>query len=216
MTDYKQLCAELLSELENVIRVIYREDGTWHISNADPVIAKAGAALAEPDPEGPTDEELDELAWNWYSKTGSTWYQIAAFRAFARAALARWGRSDGPAVPDGREPASVNAEPSDAIPADGEVAELANSLRHSGDALRVYGLHGGADDCQRAADLLERLASPACLVVNPPPEAVQALKAAGPGRIELMPADPPQPGSILCTSLTLTSRLRQRWRSARM
>ena len=39
----------------------------------------------------PTDEELDELASSWYSKTGSTWYQIAAFRGFARAVLARWG-----------------------------------------------------------------------------------------------------------------------------
>lgn len=39
----------------------------------------------------PSDEELDELAWSWYSKTGSTWYQVEAFRAFARAALARWG-----------------------------------------------------------------------------------------------------------------------------
>ena len=60
MTDYKQLCAELLSELENAIRVIYREDGTRHISSADPVIAKADAALAqpEPEPERPTDEEL--------------------------------------------------------------------------------------------------------------------------------------------------------------
>ena len=39
----------------------------------------------------PSDAELDELAWTWYSKTGSTWYQIEAFRAYARAALARWG-----------------------------------------------------------------------------------------------------------------------------
>lgn len=40
----------------------------------------------------PSDAELDELAWTWYSKTGSTWCQIEAFRAFARAALAHWGR----------------------------------------------------------------------------------------------------------------------------
>jgi len=50
MTDYKQLCAELLSELENAIRVIYNEDGTRHISSADPVITKVRAALAEPEP----------------------------------------------------------------------------------------------------------------------------------------------------------------------
>lgn len=48
MTDYKQLCAELLAELKNAIRVIHAEDGTRHISSADPVITKARAALAEP------------------------------------------------------------------------------------------------------------------------------------------------------------------------
>lgn len=61
MTDYKQLCAELLSELENAIRVIYGEDGTRHISSADPVIAKADAALAEPEPEPPADGEVADL-----------------------------------------------------------------------------------------------------------------------------------------------------------
>ena len=50
MTNYKQLCAELLSELENAIRVIYGEDGTRHISSADPVITKVRTALAEPEP----------------------------------------------------------------------------------------------------------------------------------------------------------------------
>lgn len=54
------------------------------------------AAAPQAAGEEPTDEELDELAWNWYSKTGSTWHQIEAFRAFARAVLARWGR---PALP---------------------------------------------------------------------------------------------------------------------
>ena len=41
----------------------------------------------------------------------------------------------------------------------------------------------------RAADLLERLASPFCLVLDPSPESIAALKAAGPGRIELLPED---------------------------
>ena len=55
MTDYKQLCAELLDELKNAIRVIHREDGTRHIRSADPVITKADIALAQPaQPEGGT------------------------------------------------------------------------------------------------------------------------------------------------------------------
>jgi hypothetical protein len=53
MTDFRALCAELLEALENAIRVIYNEDGTKHISTADPVIAKADAALAQPEPQGP-------------------------------------------------------------------------------------------------------------------------------------------------------------------
>ena len=61
MTNYKQLCAELLSELENAIRVIHAEDGTRHISGAYAVINKVKNTLAEPEPEDPTDAEIMEL-----------------------------------------------------------------------------------------------------------------------------------------------------------
>lgn len=61
MTDFRALCSELLEALENAIRVIYHEDGTKHISTADAVIAKADAALAQPEPQGPTDPELTPL-----------------------------------------------------------------------------------------------------------------------------------------------------------
>ena len=91
MTDYKQLCAQLLSELENAIRVIYGEDGTRHISSADPVITKARAALAEPEPEGPTDNELAELYRKAYYECENR--QGDAAQVFAlRAVLARWGK----------------------------------------------------------------------------------------------------------------------------
>lgn len=86
MADYKQLCAELVDDLELC---------DWPFKLKETIradIDRARAALAEPEPKGPTDEELDELAWNWYSKTGSTWWQIEAFRALARAVLARWGK----------------------------------------------------------------------------------------------------------------------------
>ena len=58
MTDFRALCAELLDELKNAIRVIHCEDGTRHISSADQVIAKVDAALAEPEPEGPTPQPI--------------------------------------------------------------------------------------------------------------------------------------------------------------
>lgn len=86
-TDFRALCVELTDCLEkadwpNRYKVVFQQ---WTYI--------ARKALAEPEPEGPTDEEIDEMAWNWYSKTGSTWHQIESFRAFARAVLARWGSS---------------------------------------------------------------------------------------------------------------------------
>jgi len=74
MTDYKQLCAELLDELKNAIRVIHREDGTRHIRSADPVITKADIALAQPaQPEERelTDEELGSIAADRARRTAS-------------------------------------------------------------------------------------------------------------------------------------------------
>jgi hypothetical protein len=44
------------------------------------------AALAQPEPQGPTDEELQELASGFFTPTEFH------FVDFARAALARWGR----------------------------------------------------------------------------------------------------------------------------
>jgi hypothetical protein len=54
MTDYKELCAELVTELEG-----WCGTGTYdNTVNAHSVIDRARAALAQPEPEGPTDEEL--------------------------------------------------------------------------------------------------------------------------------------------------------------
>lgn len=77
MTDFRALCAELLSEFD------YYSD--W--SDAEEVKERARVALAEPEPEGPTDEELREL-WN---EGWDTSEEHGAFK-FARAVLARWGR----------------------------------------------------------------------------------------------------------------------------
>jgi hypothetical protein len=76
---------------------------------------KEWAALAQPEPQGPTDEELKQLWLDLYAfHDGPTSGEVAEI---ARAVLARWGRPaiepDGPAVPDGREPASVTDQPTD-------------------------------------------------------------------------------------------------------
>jgi len=94
MTDFRALCAELLEALKNAIRVIYHEDGTKHISTADAVIAKADAALAQPEPQGPTDEELLDLMPEsplWDPDVGPTDEDKDALE-YARAVLARWGQ----------------------------------------------------------------------------------------------------------------------------
>jgi len=100
-TDWRALCAELLEALENAIRVVYNEDGTKHISTADPTIAKADAALAQPEPQGPTDEALMAAARDavdayprcselpYFMSPDSDEYEplLLALRA-----AARWGR----------------------------------------------------------------------------------------------------------------------------
>lgn len=85
MTNYKQLCAELLSALEN--------EGYAHWTtppHEDELCLRARAALAEPGPEGPTDEELDEL-FTEIDQSGES----ESWRAYARAVLARWGNHPG-------------------------------------------------------------------------------------------------------------------------
>ena len=76
-------------------------------------------------------------------------------------------------------------------PADGEVGELVAWLRAFANGERHEGRPATAQSLARAADLLERLASPACLVIDPGYEAVAArmtTRIAGHGRVEAMPA----------------------------
>ena len=108
-TDFRALCAELLADYEEHL---YRS-----------VLAdRARAALAEPVAERPTDEEIDD--WRTRCADLTRVGKVDHYWAFdlpsdtvadiARAVLARWGNlpespdsSDGPAVSDDREPASV-------------------------------------------------------------------------------------------------------------
>ena len=59
---YRALCAELADSLENARRIIKGADGTLHINTAEFVLRRARAALAEPEAEGPSDEDLYDLA----------------------------------------------------------------------------------------------------------------------------------------------------------
>jgi hypothetical protein len=91
------MCAELADELHG-----YASANPHH--DSDDLVARARAALAEPVPVGPTDEDLVELACaevynsrNWEEPECTTDdpypYEASSFAwlNFARAVLARWG-----------------------------------------------------------------------------------------------------------------------------
>jgi len=106
MTDYKQLCAELVDDLELC-------DWPFKLKEAIRAdIDRARAALAQPEPKGPTDEEImeltpqqmrDDLAAAARALAGFDPDNIRAASVFriilnrhcvdhANAVLARWGK----------------------------------------------------------------------------------------------------------------------------
>jgi hypothetical protein len=96
MTDYRALCAELCATLEAKVVVkslplTYQECG--------PLLCRARAALAQPKPVAPTDEEIfDEATKSLYFSFAhmgdpNKWEGgDADLLDFARAVLARWGQ----------------------------------------------------------------------------------------------------------------------------
>ena len=80
MTNFRKLCDELLDELK------YQTD--WSI--AEELKERARAALAEPESEGPTDEELLHVFDTACLSEGGTVDEIH-LRGL-RAVLARWGK----------------------------------------------------------------------------------------------------------------------------
>jgi hypothetical protein len=87
MTDFRALCAELADSLEewlssNSIGGISLDDGT----DAE-LIYRARTALSQPEPQGPTDEEIDQL----WDDVGEYFALYSEVRDTIRAALRRWG-----------------------------------------------------------------------------------------------------------------------------
>jgi hypothetical protein len=54
MTDFRALCAELVEKLDEL-------NCNFNIPNQSALIERAYEALAQPEPQGPTDEEIMEL-----------------------------------------------------------------------------------------------------------------------------------------------------------
>jgi hypothetical protein len=61
MTDFRTLCAELADNLERY-QCWYIEDNGYGIPDLEALLRRASTALAQPEPQRPTDEELEELA----------------------------------------------------------------------------------------------------------------------------------------------------------
>jgi len=93
MTDFRVLCAELLQAIED--DVIDTNDGP----RFQAVVDRVRAALAEPESQRPTDEELtwlwDHVATN--RRQRMTWFEVDClpetdYQQFARSVLRQWGR----------------------------------------------------------------------------------------------------------------------------
>lgn len=108
MTDFRALCARMADELDHYRQLLMDDHRETHA-----LAAEARAALAEPEPEGPTDEEIMELMpqqmredlaaaaqaitdqANTYDTRAKGIMRIILNRHcvdHARAVLARWGR----------------------------------------------------------------------------------------------------------------------------
>lgn len=92
-TDFRALCAEL------------EEAYTWCIeeymtapAEQDTLIQRARAALAQPEPEGPTNLELSQLYCELFKLQSSPTNLGTAPARFAHAVLARWGNHPGSPV----------------------------------------------------------------------------------------------------------------------
>jgi len=66
MTDFRALCARMADELDHYRQLLMDDRRETHA-----LAAEARAALAQPEPQGPTDEQLVELFnendWNYIS-----------------------------------------------------------------------------------------------------------------------------------------------------
>jgi hypothetical protein len=75
MTDFRALCAELTDTLDYWLKNSNLTD-----SDARNLVEEASAALAQPGPQGPTDEDLIELIFNendWNYISPETFLDIA-------------------------------------------------------------------------------------------------------------------------------------------
>jgi hypothetical protein len=136
-TDWRALCARMADELDHYRQLLMDDRRATHA-----LAAEARAALAQPEPQGPSDEELLRIY-----RVATPCYQVEEYKReldFARAVLARWGRPAIEPVPK-QEDIHYAWELHDA---DGEwqAGGSANSLddvqREGNRYLQTYSRHG--------------------------------------------------------------------------
>ena len=96
MTDWKTLCAELVDELVAWERADdqFSEGGTLRADANYELVPRARAALAQPEPEGPSGDDIYELALegDFLVDVGDGFTCMVQDEVeFARAVLARFG-----------------------------------------------------------------------------------------------------------------------------
>jgi hypothetical protein len=124
MTIYRALCSELIQQLQELHIMVWGEaphlldedrGGSAYLDlNIEDVLEKARAALAEPEPpaDGEVAELVAELKLMASDASAASQTSDAKILAIAADLLERLAEPepDGPAVPAGREPASVAPE----------------------------------------------------------------------------------------------------------
>jgi hypothetical protein len=101
MTDFRALCTELTENLERY-QCWYIEDNGYSLHELEALLRRADAALAQPEPDGPSDEELDLVVIAIQAlippQPDATTHHLSAVdrgREILRQRLARWGNPQG-------------------------------------------------------------------------------------------------------------------------
>jgi hypothetical protein len=108
MTDFRALCAELVD-----IATAHCHPDDDAVGYCAAVLTRARAALSEPEPVGPTDEEIYKLALDgdFLIDVGDGFSCMVQDEVeFARAVLARWGRPAIEPVPEPQGPSELELE----------------------------------------------------------------------------------------------------------
>jgi len=90
MTDFRSLCAELRHEFASLYsdmsaRIDFND---VYMERIDSLLDRAADALTQSGPHNPTDEELDELGYDYWWLDAN---HSKPWRPFARTVLEHWG-----------------------------------------------------------------------------------------------------------------------------